>query len=42
MQQIDVYCISNKALVLYIAIDILYNVVTRIVIPEERDGLTPI
>ena len=40
LQQIDVYCINNKAIVLYIAIDILYNAVTRTVIPEERDGLT--
>ena len=32
----DVYCIRNKAIVLHIAVDILYNVVTRTVIPEER------
>ena len=40
MQQIDVYCISNKAIALYmhVAIDILYNVVKRTVIPNRREG----
>ena len=36
LQQIDVYCKTNKAIVLYIAIEILYNAVTRTVIPEKR------
>ena len=36
LQQIDVYCKTNKAIVLYIAIGILYNAVTRTVIPEKR------
>ena len=35
LQQIDVYCKTSKAIVLYIAIDILY-VVTRTVTPERR------